>query len=253
MKNNFITFNSIFTIVLFCSLVLLISSCATNEVENEKLETKEVSDDDVMIVLDEPEEMYSMQPPSVNPEDNNDFKVVLSVDSIMYLGQSGMMQVWIGDKNIDVTFSEGMTQDEKTLPSSIGQYAKITPYAPDFEVTALSTILCYKIDPSGSEIRYSLVPKDEGDYKVSADIELYETSDCTGIAVPKTARALSVSVGVNMNKEISKGIHKMESVVWDKFMVFWIALITLIFGAAIFVIRKYIKNKTGFEDSGNPS
>ncbi len=55
-----------------------------------------------------------------------------------------------------------------------------------------------------------------------------------------------------MKKEISKKIHWMESEAWDKFSVFWIALVTLIFGAAIYVIRRFIKNKTGYEDPTNP-
>lgn len=237
---------------LFCILLFCVIACAAPSGSNDEL-LKEENGDEVIQPIEEPEEFFSIQAPIENQSIHNDFKVVLSVDSVMYIGQTGMMEVWIGDQNIEVTFSKGMTQDEKSIPSHIGKYAKITPYAPDFEVTALSTTLCYKIDPSGSEIRYSLLPKDEGDYKVSADIELYETSDCKGISVPKTARALSVSVGVDMQKEISKGIHKMESVVWDKFMIFWVALITLIFGAAIFVVRRYIKNKTGFEEIGNNS
>jgi len=144
----------------------------------------------------------------------------------MYLGQSGMMEVWIGEEDIDLTFSKGMVQDQKSIASTVGRFAKITPYAPDFEIKALSATLCYKIYPSGSEVRYSLIPKDEGDYKVRSDIELYETEDCTGISVPKTARVLYVSVGVDMSKEVSKRIHKMKEVAANKFMTFWIALVT---------------------------
>lgn len=206
-------------------------------------------EDQPTVELVEPKVMYSMEAPSdASENEKKDFKVVLSVDSTMYLGQSGMMEVWIGEEDVDVSFSKGMTQDEKIMSSSIGKFAKITPLAPDFEITAHATNICYKIDPNGSEVRFTLKPKDEGTYKVSADIELFETEDCTGVSVPKTAKSLSVFVGVDMKKEISKKVHELESVVWDKFKIFWVALMTLIFSAAIYVIRKYIKNKTGYEE-----
>jgi len=232
------------------SFIFLVSFLASCNTSNHDSADNAVPDEVEIIEIEEPKEYYSVPPPAADAvvADKNDLKVVLSVDSVMYLGQSGMMQLWLGSQDVQLTFSEGMAQDEKEIPSSVAQYAKITPYAPDFEIKALSTTVCYKIDPSGSEVRYSLTPKDEGHYKVSANIELYETEDCTGVSVPKTARALSVKVGVDMQKEISKGIHQMEKIVWDKFKIFWLALITLIFGAAIFVIRRFVKNKTGYEE-----
>lgn len=256
MSFNYIPKTLFFLTVLFCFI-----SCNSTDTKIEEPKQPEkqvsvstpaepiVSQDQPPVEFMVPEVSHSVESPSDAPiPEKKDFKVVLSVDSIMYLGQSGIMQVWIGEEDIDVAFSKGMTQDEKRMSSSIGKFAKITPVAPDFEITAHSTNLCYKIDPSGSEVRFSLIPKDEGNYRVSADIELFETEDCTGISVPKTARVLSVAVGVDMKKEISKKVHEMESVAWDKFKIFWIALMTLIFGAAIFVVRKYIKNKTGFEE-----
>ena len=40
--------------------------------------------------------------------------------------------------------SKGMTQDEKTMSSSIGKFAKITPVAPDFEIIGNTAKVCYK-------------------------------------------------------------------------------------------------------------
>jgi len=244
------------TIITIISIFLLgIVACDNNtEAANQELikpsPTLETVDTEPVMDIQEPEVQYSIEAPleSAPVATKNDFKVVLSVDSIMYLGQSGLMQVWIGGEDVDVTFSKGMARDQKIMSSTIGKYAKITPFAPDFEITAIHTNVCHKIDPNGSEVRFGLVPKDEGHYKVSADIDLYETEDCSGISVPKSAKILSVAVGVDMNKEISKKVHELESVAWDKFKIFWIALMTLIFGAAIFVARKFIKNKTGYTE-----
>lgn len=242
-------FNSFCVTIVYISIILCVFSCTPQEDKNVVNPELHQDSDGMTTIVDEPEVSFSMQAPfDEDLAERKDFKVVLSVDSMMYLGQSGLMQVWIGEDDIDVGFSKGMSQDESMIPSSLARFAKVTPYAPDFEVKALLATLCYKTDPSGSQITFSLIPKDEGSYKVTAAVELFETEDCTGISVPKSVRALSVSVGVDMKKEISKGIHKMESIAGDKFMIFWVALITLLFGAAIFVIRRYIKNKTGYEE-----
>lgn len=234
---------------------MFVIACTPKEkTEDAQIIVLEDHDDDGtadIIMLEETSssvETYS----DVVPLEKKDYKVVLTVDSTMYLGQSGMMEVWIGEQDIAVAKSSGMAQDQKSILNTTGRYATIAPYAPDFEIKEWA-LVCYKIDPNGSEIRFSLTPKDQGNYKVSAEINLYETEDCTGIPVPKTASALSVSVGVNRDKELSKNIHKMEQAVWDKFLAFWVALITLLFGTAIFVIRRYIKNKTGYDEGANSS
>ena len=214
----------------------------------------EVTEPESVLDIQEPKVYHSVPSPSpIIDDEKKDFKVVLSVDSVMYLGQSGLMQVWIGSEDAKVDFSDGMTQDATTVSSTIGKFAKITPFAPDFEIEAMNINVCHKIDPNGSEVRFGLVPKDEGNYRVSANIELYNTEDCTGISVPKAAKVLSVAVGVDMKKEISKKVHELESEAWDKFKIFWIALMTLIFGAAIFVIRRFIKNKTGYDEGPTAS
>ena len=186
--------------------------------------------------------------PSSAEQKPQELKVVFTADSIMYLGQTGIMSIWLGAPDVDVAISQGMVKDEQNITSSIGRFAKIRPNADDFEITNHRANVCYKIDPGGSEIRFLVKPKEEGEYRVSAEIDLYETEDCTGISVPKTARILTVSVKVNMRKEFSQKIHWMEREAWEKFSVFWIALLTLIFGAAIFVIRRFVKKKTGYED-----
>lgn len=195
---------------------------------------------------------YQTSASAIEPPSNlNNYKVILSVDSVMYLNQAGLMQVWIGNDNVDVPISKSMRKDEKKMSnvSPTVQYARVTPIAPDFDVESVTSTICYKIDPGGTEILYSMKPKDEGNYRVSASIELFEREDCTGISIPKTALPLSVFVGVDMKKELSKKMHILEEDAWEKFHIFWIALMALIFSALIFVIRRFIKKKTGFEEN----
>lgn len=180
------------------------------------------------------------------PDDN--YKVILATSPEIFKNETCELKIWIGAEKIEVTFSEGMITDQTSIPATIGQYAKITPYAPDFEVSP-AQMTCVKIDPSGSEVRFTLKPKSSGKFKVSANIELFDNPDCTGPAIPKTAKTLSVEVKTNTKFVVLDGLQKMGAVVWDKFMSFWGIVITLFFAAALFVIRRFVKKKTGYDDT----
>ena len=176
------------------------------------------------------------------------YKVVLSVDGTINMNENGVLVVWIGADTVEVAFEEGTVQDQTIIPTEIGQYAKVTPFAPDFDIINPTEDSCYKIHPSGSEIRFSLQPKSTGTYNVSVNIQLYETEDCQGAFVPKASETLSVIVDVNTQKEIEKKVNTLGEIVWEQFLKFWGALVALIFGAILFIIRKKIKKKTGYEE-----
>ena len=178
----------------------------------------------------------------------DNYKVILATNEKIFKNETCELKIWIGAEKIDVTFSEGMITDQTSIPAIIGQYAKITPYAPDFEVSP-AQMTCVKIDPSGSEVRFTLKPKSSGKFKVSANIELFDNPDCSGPAIPKTAKTLSVEVKTNTKFVVLDGLQKMGTVVWDKFMSFWGIVITLFFAAALFVIRRFLKKKTGYDDT----
>lgn len=181
--------------------------------------------------------------------DPDDYRVILSVDSIINKNGTGILEVWIGSPDIEVSISEGMVQDETTIPATIGRYAKITPVAPDFEVKSFTEDKCHIIHPSGSVVRFSLNPKTTGSYKVSANIEIYEAADCNGTSVPKATKTLSVIVDVNTKKEISKKFNELLDIVWEKFLTFWGALITLVFAVLLFLIKRKIKRKSDFDET----
>ena len=186
-------------------------------------------------------------PDKSNPLPLDNYKVILATNEKIFKNQTCELKIWIGAEKVEVTFSEDMITDQTSIPATIGQYAKITPYAPDFEVSP-AQMSCVKIDPSGSEVRFTLTPKASGKFKVSANIELFNNPDCTGPAIPKTAKTLSVTVTTDAKYVVRDGLQKMLAVVWDKFMSFWGVVITLIFAAVLFVIRRFIKKKTGYDD-----
>ncbi len=155
------------------------------------------------------------------------------------MDQIGTLNIWIGSEDAEYKGLNGTAKDTGTIPERLGQYAKISPEAPGFEVIGDSG-KCYKIDKSGSSVRFSLKPINPGDFYVSANVEMHKAEDCSDAPVPQFVQRLSVQVKVDKVQELS-------DIVWENFKKFWGALVALIFGTILFVIRRKIKKTTGYE------
>ena len=127
----------------------------------------------------------------------------------------------------------------------MGQYAKIEPYAPDFNISS-PDYGCIRIDKSGSVIQYTLSPKKtKGTYRISAIVKLYEGEDCIGTPVPKTSRTLTITVELNLWDQILFKLEELGSIFWDKLLSFWGALLTFLFGIIFLLVkRKFSKDKS---------
>ena len=139
-----------------------------------------------------------------------------------------------------------MATDKRTIPSDVGDYAEITPYGPGFQVSPIQQ-QCVKIHPSGSEVKFSITPDEAGDLTVSANIKLYTTADCSGTPVPKTAADLKVTVYVDKAKEREKKKKEFTDIFWEKLKEFWGALLAIVFGLILFLLRKKLKAWFGYE------
>lgn len=176
-----------------------------------------------------------------------EYKVELGADENLDLNKTGHLKVWIGSSDLNPDLGVDMVSDNTTFPASIGQSARITPIAPDFKINPLKTE-CIRIDPSGSSVTFELTPQKIGEFKVSARVELFDNPNCEGTPIPKSTNRVSVNVHVNKTDATQNGAIALFSIVWDKFLSFWGALVTLLFGALLFVIRRKIKKKTGYDD-----
>ncbi len=176
----------------------------------------------------------------------NEYKVELGVDGIIKKpGPPGELKVWIGDSKLSANFSADMATTQKTLPA-MGNSAKVTPYAPDFDITPKESI-CFKVDPSGSETHFSITPKSTGTFKVGADVLLFTSDVCSGTPVPKSATTLKVDVVVNKEGVAKNYLLQLWEILWDGILNFWTWLVATIFGLFIFLIRKRLKKWFGFD------
>jgi hypothetical protein len=179
----------------------------------------------------------------------SDYDVILGVtEKMAFPSTSGQLRVWIGGAGLNANFPARLVQQAKSLfvsPDIVA--AEVLPYAPDFDISP-SEALCMKLDPSGSEVRFELIPKKTGTFFVGAEVYLFTTDDCSDSPIPKTAADLEVTVNVSVSGLIDEGTGEMGSVLWEKFISFWGALVALFFGLILFLIRgKKLKKCSGFQ------
>jgi hypothetical protein len=181
------------------------------------------------------------------------YKVELGVtNEIFRPGPPGQLEVWISDPSFSAGFTEDMATAEKTI-AALAPFARVTPEAPDFEVNPKQSI-CIKIDPTGSKVHFDITPKHTGTFNVGASVLLYETNDCTGAPVPKSAADLEVEVKVNPQGWLKYYLLQLWDVLWEGVLNFWGWLVATIFALLGFLIRKKIKKRFGFNapEAGPP-
>lgn len=159
-------------------------------------------------------------------------------------GSTGLLNVWIGDINFKPPRDNSMNSAVSDI-NAAGEYALIEANAPDFDVTGPDQ-KCIFLHPSGVDTKFYLSAKSAGDFEVSATVNLFNTDDCSGPAIPKTANKLSVNVVVDeevINEQRKQGF---VDIFWEKATEFWVALLALIFGVILFLVRKVLKTWLGY-------
>jgi len=187
----------------------------------------------------------------VMSEDTNsidEYNVVLGVDETIKIpGIPGELRVWIGSSDYRPDFPERMAQDETSIPA-VGESATVQPFAPAFKIEPAET-QCIRIHPSGSEVRFKLIPEKQGSFEVGANVYLFDSIDCSGSPIPKTAATLQVLVEVDSKEAFLEKVHELWDVLWEKFVEFWAALLVILFGLVLFLIRGKLKRWFGYDDN----
>jgi len=106
-----------------------------------------------------------------------------------------------------------------TALNAVGETAKVTPFTLGIDVEPKIS-KCEKIVASGSEVRFKLFPVESGNFTVGADVELYDSSDCSGSPVPKSAKSVKVEVAVEIVGLIADGGQELAGSAWQAFLAF---------------------------------
>ena len=178
------------------------------------------------------------------------YKVVLGADrEIRVPGPDGRLKVWIGGPNNQPNFQDDtdLVKGVAMMPA-VGRTAKVTPIAPDFD-TGSAKDKCISIHPTGVYATFSLKPlnmKISNTYNVGATVDLYDSNNCSGAAIPKETTAIKVRVLVN----VTPPIEEIEKIFWDKLLGFWGGVLALFFALLLFLLRQRLKKWFGFERKG---
>ena len=191
-----------------------------------------------------------MATPGSSPIKEEDYKVALDVTKNIEKHEKGTLRVWIGLEQYMPNEAEHMERATSTMHTDATcSYARITPYAPDFKVDPADPVIV-PINPGGTDVIFTLFPEKGGEFMVGARIELFDNEECTGVGIPKASDLVSVVVTVDGSKDVKSHAAELWKIFWDYFVKFWGAFVAVILGALIFVIRKYLKKKTGYDEKG---
>ena len=226
---------------LLLLFTLIVTACPTEtltvqSVQNTRILTQPPQEDG----SDEPI-VGSAPAPAANLDD---FQVLLEADKKMKVGKKSYFRVWIGAEEYMPKQVEDIVRDTATVHAESNSYALVTPIAPDFEVVP-EAAQRIPLQARGSSAVFTLTPLKKGESFVSATVVIY---DSEGNEDPQSTERLSVKVSSNFWGRQENHANEMENVFWDKFMSFYTALVVLVLGALLFVIRRYIKKKTGYDD-----
>ena len=152
-----------------------------------------------------------------------------------------MLTVWIGTAQNLPGDDAGTVSSTQSLGMR-GQTARITPFAPDFDVDPASTV-CEGVVPSGSIVRFALAPKHSGDLTVGADVQLYASPDCSGTPVPKSTSVIRVQVRVCKMCYVQSGLLSMGRVAWNAFSSFWAWLVGAVFFTLMVLLTRWRRRK----------
>lgn len=177
----------------------------------------------------------------------DEYKVVLGADPLIKMpGVPGELRVWIGSSSVDPNLPGHMTKATGTLPA-IGETAKVTPFAPAFDIEPIESI-CMGIDRTGSAVRFRLRPTRVGTFNVGADVQLFHSSDCSGAPVPKSTETLQITVVVDKDEVLQERTKRLREILWEKFLDFWGLSVALFFALLLFLIRGRLKKWFSFKN-----
>lgn len=154
---------------------------------------------------------------------------------------AGKLLIWIGQPGYEPSTQPGMSAASGILETTTkAASAKIKPDALAFDVEPNES-KCQKVEPRGTEVTFTIIPKQLGTFRVGASAELYGKEGCTGDAITRTADPITVKVIVGINKV------PIYQEIWAAFMKFFKEFLAICFALLLFLFRKKLKKIFSFE------
>ena len=182
--------------------------------------------------------------------DSEEFVATLTVTQNMKKRHHGDLIISLGSDSYDPKHDENFVRDTTHFSAEGDTWARVIPHAPDFRIEPEGAKIV-KLKHDRTDIRFTLYPKGNGTFPVTADVELFDNPECSGIGDSKSLETLKVRVKVGGWEVVEDGFEDVGGKALKKILNFLNALVVLVLGALFFVIRRYIQKKTGYGGSGD--
>ncbi|MDL2227400.1 hypothetical protein LJC30_00740 [Odoribacter sp. OttesenSCG-928-L07] len=180
--------------------------------------------------------------------DIDEYEISITMEKKVYMNQTSNLSVLIGAKGKYDLKQEKKSEirDKTDVMGDIdigGMYAKVVLNANDFEIISSDDeYKCLKVYPYGTPFGFVLKPKKEGTFEIKANVYFYKDCNCV-----ERAERGKISSNTLKIKVVVDEMTGVRGTIMNHVAEFITALVVLILGAILFVVRKFIKNKTGFE------
>lgn len=160
---------------------------------------------------------------------------------------SGQLKVWIGQPQYEPTTQPGTKSASSVLQTSApAASAKITPDFPD-DPTAFKvkpeTSTCQGVDPTGTEVPFTITPTRTGEFRVGASVELYKNQGCEGDALTRTADPITVKVTIQKPDPVT-----FLEIAWAAFKDFFKEILAALFAVLALIFRKRLAKLFGHKE-----
>ena len=164
---------------------------------------------------------------------------VSATKSMQLKHAAGNLSVWIGLPKYLPSLDSDAAGNTTTL-APVGGYAKITPIVPDFKPIEEKAPACIRLHSTGIQVRYPLIPKARGTFKVGAAVDLFSTSDCSGAKVPKSSKLVTVQVTVAQAEDWVDALLLTEDKARDATMKAVLSALGILLAGLVLIFRKKI-------------
>lgn len=170
---------------------------------------------------------------------------IMLVTPTFNISSSGKMRVYIGNEKGEPPI-ESMSFKKLQLIEENPKAVKITPRTDGLE-TNPSESGCYKITSNSPDRQYMLIAKQETGLSVGVNLDFYTSEDCNGASISKSLDSVDVIVTSNWTDKAKRKWYEFIDTTWKAFLGFWGNLLGVIFAFLLFLARKSILQKFGFD------
>ena len=177
------------------------------------------------------------KPPTVT---TTSFTAKVRADALMYIGESSKFTVWIGRTGKEPATETSQISSQKEFPVKSNQLsAKAIPITPGFQSAVVGSD-CTALMEDGSEVAFNLTPEKLGTFRISANVALYASTDCSGLAQSIVVQDKSISVHVDWNNVTINSLWTIASHLGSDISNLIFGIFAAICGALLLASKKKI-------------